>query len=59
VKIYMNRTIRQYFEIEQAGGEGRRRAHLRERRRPPVASCGAGWKIRTVDSLLETEARVV
>jgi hypothetical protein len=58
VKIYMNRTIAAVLRDRAGGGQGRRRAHLRERRRPAgrdVARDG----IRTVDSLLETEARVV
>jgi hypothetical protein len=59
VKIYMNRTIRQYFEVEQyaavKGGGGLTFENVAGQ---PVMSW-RGFQIRTVDSLLETEARVV
>ena len=58
VKIYMNRTARQYFEIEQRndvkGGGGLTYDNVDGQ---PVAMW-RGMPIRTVDALLETEARV-
>jgi hypothetical protein len=59
VKIYMNRTIAQYFEVEQyaavKGGGGLTYENVDGR---PVAHW-RGMPIRIVDALLETEARVV
>jgi hypothetical protein len=59
VKIYMNRTLAQYFEIEQyaavKGGGGLTYENVDGR---PVAHW-RGMPIRLVDALLETEARVV
>lgn len=59
VKIYMNRTLAQYFEIEQRadvkGGGGLTYENVDGQ---PVMSW-RGFPIRIVDSLLETEARVV
>lgn len=59
VKIYMNRTVRQYFEIEQAAlvktGGGLTYENVDGR----TVMSWRGFPVRTVDSLLETEARVV
>lgn len=59
VKIYMNRTVRQYFEIEQyaavKGGGGLTYDNVDGQ----AVMMWRGMQIRTVDSILETEARVI
>jgi hypothetical protein len=59
VKIYTNRTIRQYWEIEQAGTVRTGGGITYENVAGQPVAMWRGMEVRTVDSLLETEARVV